>query len=156
MSEIKRIEDQLRRAHEGGAWHGPSLNELLSDVTTEQAAAKPIENTHSIWELVLHIAAWEEAVRRRLTNERADVTDEENFPTITDTSEEAWQNTKEYVSNVNKNLRDAVLETEDESLNEKIMPIEGMSSRYVSFHGAVQHTLYHAGQIAVLKKIVSV
>lgn len=154
MNEIDRIEDQLRRAHEGGAWHGPSLNELLSDVTAEQAAAKPIENAHSIWELVLHIAAWEDAVRRRLINERAEVTDEENFPTITDTSEEAWQKTLEYVRDVNKKLREAVLETNDERLNGPIMPLEGMSSRYVSFHGAVQHTLYHAGQIAVLKKIV--
>lgn len=154
MKEVERIKDQLRRAHEGGAWHGPSLNELLSDVTAEQAAAKPIENAHSIWELVLHIAAWENAVRRRLINERAEVTDQENFPSITDTSEDAWQKTLEYVRDVNKKLREAVSETEDERLNEQIMPVEGMSSRYVSLHGAVQHTLYHAGQIVILKKLL--
>ena len=39
MTEIERIQDQLQRAHHGGAWHGPALNELLADVTPEQAAA---------------------------------------------------------------------------------------------------------------------
>lgn len=153
-NEIERIEDQLKRAHEGNAWHGPSVNELLSDVTAEQAAARPIEGAHSIWELALHIATWENAVRRRLINERAEVTDEENFPTITDTSEEAWQKTIEQVGDANKRLREAVLQTEDGRLNQPIMPREGMSSTYITLHGAVQHTLYHAGQIAILKKIL--
>lgn len=153
-SEVERIEDQLKRTHEGNAWHGPSVSELLSDVTAQIAAARPIESAHSIWELALHIAAWEDAVRRRLINERAEVTDEENFPTITDTSEESWKRTVEHVRNANKRLREAVVQTGDERLNEPIMPQEGMSSTYVTLHGAVQHTLYHAGQIALLKKIL--
>lgn len=153
MSEVERIEDQLKRAHEGDAWHGPSVSELLSDVTAEQAAARPIEGAHNIWELALHIAAWEDGVRRRLINERAEVTDEENFPNVTDTSEEAWKRTIEEVRDANRRLREAVLQTEDERLDEPVMPRDGMSSTYVTLHGAVQHTLYHTGQIAILKKI---
>ena len=51
MSELKRIADQFKRAYTGNAWHGPSLLEALADVTTEQALAHPIPNSHSIWEL---------------------------------------------------------------------------------------------------------
>lgn len=155
MSEVERIEEQLKRAHEGGAWHGPAVSELLKDVTAEQAAARPVEGAHSIWELALHIAAWEDAVRRRLINERAEVTDEENFPAVTDTSEEAWKRTIEQVREANKRLREAVLQTEDGRLDEPVMLREGMSSTYVTLHGAVQHTLYHAGQIAILKKFLT-
>jgi uncharacterized damage-inducible protein DinB len=152
INEAQRIEEQLKHAHEGGAWHGPSVSELLSDVAAEQAAARPIEGAHSIWELTLHIAAWEEAVRRRLINERAEVTDEENFPPVTDTSEEAWQRAIEHLSDINKRLRETVSEIQDSRLEEPIMQGDGMSSTYVTLHGAVQHTLYHAGQIAMLKK----
>ena len=53
MSEIKRINDQLKRAFEGTAWHGPSVSEVLAGVTAEQAAAHPIAGAHSIWEIVL-------------------------------------------------------------------------------------------------------
>lgn len=154
IKEVERIEDQLKRAHEGNAWHGPSLSEVLTDVTAEQAVAKPIEGTHSIWELVLHIAAWEDAVRRMLVKERVKVTDEENFPTVSDNSEEAWQKTIAHVAEINKRLRETLKEFPDEQLNELIIPIDERYSAYATLHGVVQHTLYHTGQIVILKKIL--
>src|SRR5713226_2034192 len=66
MSEIKRIGDQLKRAFEGKAWHGPSVSEVLAGVTAEQAAAHPLAGAHSIWEITLHIATWERVGRRRI------------------------------------------------------------------------------------------
>src|SRR5438270_4731017 len=54
-SESLRIADQLHRAFEGDAWHGPCLRELLSGVTAKQAWTHPLPQGHSIWELVLHI-----------------------------------------------------------------------------------------------------
>ena len=66
MTEIERIEDQLRRSIEGDAWHGPALNELLKDVTAEEAAAKPIPHAHSIWEILLHVITDQELVLERL------------------------------------------------------------------------------------------
>ena len=69
MTEIDRILDQLKRAFEGHAWHGPSLKELLNGVTAQQAHARPLANAHSIWELVQHIAVWEDVGRRRLGGE---------------------------------------------------------------------------------------
>ena len=59
-SEGARIADQLRRAFYGSAWHGPAVLELLKDVDAATAAAKPLAEVHSIWELVLHIAVWDE------------------------------------------------------------------------------------------------
>jgi hypothetical protein len=53
-TDIQRIEDQLRSAFTGNAWHGPAVRELLADVTAEKAAARPLSNAHSIWEIVLH------------------------------------------------------------------------------------------------------
>jgi hypothetical protein len=41
MTEIARIQDQLRRAFDGDAWHGPSLKAILTGVTAEKAATKP-------------------------------------------------------------------------------------------------------------------
>lgn len=58
MKETDRIRDQLERAFSGNAWHGPSVLEILENVTASQAAAHPIAGANSIWELVLHIGAW--------------------------------------------------------------------------------------------------
>ena len=57
MSETARLADQIRRAFDGEAWHGDSLMEILAGANAKTAAAKPVPNAHSIWELWLHIAA---------------------------------------------------------------------------------------------------
>ena len=91
MTQIERILDQLRRAFSGDAWHGPALLELLDGVDAKQAASRPLASAHSIWEIVLHISVWEDAVRRRLGGEVVEPTGEQNWPTVHDTSDAAWQ-----------------------------------------------------------------
>ncbi len=70
MSESARIADQLRRAFDGTAGHDPALLELLKDIDAVTAAAKPIPTVHSIWELALHIPAWDTACLRRIGGEK--------------------------------------------------------------------------------------
>lgn len=150
MEEIDRIETQLKLAFEGGAWHGPGVLETLDGVSARQAAAHPISGVHSIWELVLHIAAWEGACRRRLTGDRAELSTEEDWPPVNDTSEAAWAMTKAALIEGHHKLRESIALLEEGRLDEPIL--ENMPSVYVTIHGAIQHDLYHAGQIAILKK----
>jgi uncharacterized damage-inducible protein DinB len=153
MSETARIADQLRRAFRGEAWHGDSLLEILDGVTAAQASARPIPHAHTIWELVLHIAAWDGAVRRRLGGEAVTLSDDQNFPPARDTSESAWRRTVEHARRVHDELIQAVSEFPDARLAEQVPGMQGAHySYYYMLHGAVQHELYHAGQIALLKK----
>jgi uncharacterized damage-inducible protein DinB len=149
-SELERIKSQLQRAFAGEAWHGPSVLELIADVDAAKAAAHPITGAHSIWELVLHIAAWDKAVSTRLSGERGAVSDAENFPAVDDYSETAWQKAIETMKRTHHELMEAVSSLDENRLDEPVL--EGMSSVYVHLHGAIQHELYHAGQIAILKK----
>lgn len=149
-NEGQRIQDQFQRAISGKAWHGPSVLELLADVDATKAAARPIPGAHSIWELVLHIAAWNEAVARRLGGDRAQLTDEEDFAAVTDTSDEAWQQAVEILQRSHRKLHDAIGELDESRLDQPIL--SGMTSVYGTLHGVIQHGLYHAGQIALLKK----
>jgi uncharacterized damage-inducible protein DinB len=154
MSEVTRIADQLRRAVAGDAWHGDSLFEILDGVTAAQAAARPIKNAHTIWELVLHIAAWDNAVLRRLGGVAVELSDTQNFPTVTDTSETAWRKALAEVQRVHDELVEAVSVLPDSRLDEIVPGKEGAHyTFYYMLHGVVQHELYHAGQIALLKKM---
>jgi uncharacterized damage-inducible protein DinB len=151
MTEIHRIQEELEQAFSGGAWHGPAVMELLKDVDAGKAAARPIAGAHSIWELVLHIAAWDKAGTRRLSGDRADLSDEENFPVVSDTSDQSWQQALAVLQNNHHELYEAIGRLDDSRLDQPIM--EGMRSAYGTIHGVIQHDLYHAGQIALLKKI---
>ena len=155
MTEIDRILDQLKRAFEGGAWHGPSVKEVLHDVTANKAHARPLGNAHSIWELVQHIAVWEDVGRRRLTGDRAQIaiSSPEDWPPPEDTSDAAWEQAKAALERGHQALVEAISSTPESRLDEPIF--EGMSTVYVTLHGVIQHDLYHAGQIAILKKAIS-
>jgi uncharacterized damage-inducible protein DinB len=154
MKETARIADQSRRAYAGKAWHGPSLKLLLRGVAAQQAAARPIPGAHTIWELVLHIAAWDRVAAERIRGgKRTSLPASENFPVVTDTSEAAWKKTLANLEEANRDLRDAIAKCPPAKLDRKLGG--GDYSFYVTMHGSVQHDLYHAGQIAILKKMVS-
>ena len=151
MSEIKRIRDQLKRAFQGQAWHGPSVLELLADMTAEQAAAHPIAGAHSIWELVLHIRAWERIALGRIeTNLAVEPSAEEDWPPVKETTEHAWKNALNALKLTHEALLGIVAGL-DESRLQEIVP-GAQYSVYFLLHGVIQHDLYHAGQIALLKK----
>jgi uncharacterized damage-inducible protein DinB len=150
MTEVQRILDQFRRAFEGNAWHGPALLELLAGISAADAAARPVPSAHSIWELVLHIAAWKSACKRRLEGDRAQLTDAEDWPVVSQTNDQAWQDAKDTLLRTHQHLLEAVSRLDESRLDTPIL--ENMSSVYMTLQGVVQHDLYHGGQIAILKK----
>ncbi|MFY9841812.1 MAG: DinB family protein [Terriglobales bacterium] len=152
--ETPRIADQLRRAFDGEAWHGDSLFEILEGVTAEQASPRPIKGAHTIWELVLHIAAWDGAVLRRMGGTAVSLSDAENFPPVADTSEASWRDALAQARRLHHDLVAAVAEFPDSRLYDMVPGKEGAHyTFYYMLHGVVQHELYHAGQIALLKKM---
>jgi uncharacterized damage-inducible protein DinB len=153
-TETLRIADQLRRAFSGDAWHGPALDELLADVSEEQASARPLPSAHSIWELTLHIDLYVHAALEatkgtpmpKLYNPPRD------WPSA-GKSAAAWTSTRERLFATSEQLAQAIEGFGDERLTETVPGRE--YDFYYLFHGIVQHSLYHGGQIALLKKAVS-
>lgn len=150
MSEAKFIADQLHRAYYGTAWHGPALMQLLKDVNARTAAAKPEGNVHSIWELLLHIAAWDGAVQRRLGGEKSQLKATQNFPRIADPTEAAWRTAVSDAKRTHDTLVRTVSGLSDKRLRDSV-PGKRYNFHHM-LHGLAQHELYHAGQIAILKK----
>lgn len=152
MSETARIVDLLERTYDGEAWHGPSLRAILQDVTATVAARKPGEGGHSIWELVAHIAQWEGVTLRRLQGEPVefDLDTEGDWPPVTDVSEAAWQQVLARLDKNHRDLREGIVSAGDAKLLEKAPNRE--FTHYVALHGIIHHRVYHAGQIALLKK----
>jgi len=151
IEEISRIADQLKRAFEGDAWHGPAVLEVLDGVNAPAAAAKPIPGAHSIWEIVLHIAAWDGAIRRRMAGQALQLSDEQDFPPVKDSSDAAWHRALENLKQSHAELIQALLAMPDYRLTAQVPGKD--YDFYHMLHGAVQHELYHAGQIALLKKV---
>ena len=150
--DMESMADQISRAFRGESWHGPSVLEVLAGVSAEDAAAHPIAGAHSIWEIVLHMTGGYTLVLRRVRGERAQLSPEEEWPPVADSSPGAWRAIQHSLEQLNQQLQSAV----------RAFPVERLSqdlgsqySAYVQFCGTPQHDLYHAGQIVVLKKALS-
>jgi uncharacterized damage-inducible protein DinB len=152
-SECARIADQLRRAFEGEAWHGPSLLEILEGVDARTAAARPLAGAHSIWEIVLHIAVWDGAALLRMKGKVTQPSGDQDWPPVNDTSPAAWKSALQHLRKTHAELVKAVQKLPEARLTGKV---PGKEPDYYNFyymlHGIAQHELYHAGQIALLKK----
>jgi uncharacterized damage-inducible protein DinB len=151
MNEVERIVDQLDRAYNGSAWHGDPLVAILKDVDADRARRRPLSGGHTIWELALHIAAWELVVIRRLHGEVVhELPPEQDWEPVVETGQADWAGVRSRLEQRHGELRAAILAFPSARLDEQVPGRD--YSYYVMFHGVVQHTLYHAGQIALLKK----
>ena len=150
-AELSRLEEQLRRTLKGEAWHGPSVLEVLEGVSAELAAAHPIAGAHSIWELVLHLCSDYELVLRRLGGDGRQLTESEAWPSVPEPSDENWSDAIRVLKQLNEGLRHAVRNFPAVRLDQPLVS-EVPYTAYTQFIGVTQHHLYHAGQMAVLKK----
>ena len=151
--EVTRLEDQLRAAFEGPAWHGPAILELLRDVTPAEAAARPIPDAHTIWELVLHLGSTYDLVLRRMRGDGRPLTPAEDWPPMLKPTDANWQEAVAALRGRSEALRAAVLRFEPARLDAPLVA-EPPYTAHVQFIGLTQHDLYHAGQIALLKRAV--
>jgi uncharacterized damage-inducible protein DinB len=149
--ETGRLEEQLKRALEGEAWHGPSVLESLAGVSADEAAAHPIPGAHSIWELVLHLTSDYGLVLRRLSGNGRQLTPEEDWPPCPAATDENWKKAAQELRRLNQELREAVRAFPEDRLDQPLVS-EVPYTAYAQFIGVTQHNLYHGGQIALLKR----
>jgi|SRR5262245_44246887 len=151
MSEKRHMLDLLDRAHRAKAWHGPALLETLKGVTPAMAAKRLVPGAHTIWELVEHVATWNDIVARRLAGETppqppASV----NFPRTPRPAPAAWKAALGRLAASQRRFRAAVVKFPEAQLGR--VRSNASSPWYVLIHGQIQHQLYHAGQIAMLRR----
>lgn len=150
MNESKRLADQLARALNGDAWHGPSWREALEGVSREAAVHRPIPDGHTIGEILLHATTWQDVVRRRLEGESPQVTGSEDWPPAAFQDEAAWRSAVSRLFETGNALAETIGRFPDEKLQEKRPSVEG--TWFDLIIGELQHVLYHAGQVGLLKK----
>jgi hypothetical protein len=93
---------------------------------------------------------WDAAATRRLGGEKCQPTGLANFPLVSKASEAAWRKTIAQTKRIHETLVKIVASLPDSRLSERVP-----GKRYDFYHllhGVAQHELYHAGQIAILKK----
>ena len=152
-----QLSNHIKRAVAGPMWHGPSLDELLASLSSDQAVARPIPGAHSIWEIVLHVTAWAEIALARLHGQRTgDPTPDEDWPPVSGSdskSADAAANWHAALERLRESYRALAIDTrrlEPSAFDEKVAGADYSVSNLL--HGVIEHGTYHGGQIALLKR----
>jgi uncharacterized damage-inducible protein DinB len=132
----EHLEAIIRKSVAGAAWHGPSVVESIAGLDADTANRRA-GSTHTIHELVLHVAAWMDEAAERLHGRSHDDPLPGNFPAPTD-----WQHSQQVLADSMEKLIAAVRDSSADGDFELLV-------------GVAQHNAYHAGQIVTLRNMVT-
>jgi uncharacterized damage-inducible protein DinB len=145
------LANHVNRTVAGPMWHGPALAQVLEGVSHEQAAARPLADMHSIWEIVLHAAAWAEIARARLRGQRiGDPAPEEDWPPVGRTGPDDWAAAVDRLRASHRELAHDVRHLDESAIAAKVDGLDYTVSNLL--HGVIEHGTYHGGQIMLLRK----
>jgi len=157
--ECDRLAQEISDAWDGDPWHGSPITAILEGIDAAEALARPIGSAHTIWETVLHMTGWTREVAQRIQGGKAGEPEAGDWPAVTDTSKSAWLAARRDLGAAHQELQRALGRLDDDTImappNVPRDRAAGTGTTiYRLVHGLVQHDAYHAGQIALLKKLV--
>lgn len=154
--EIESIIRNLQNTLEGQPWFGRAVYELLGEIDESKISVKPNSTEHSLLELLWHMNTWAEFTLAHLENKLADevtAIEQNDWRTI-NPEKHNWKKGMEQLKSIHKKIISILKQKEDDFLKEPV-PNREFNLRFM-LNGLIQHNIYHAGQIAYIKKLLSV
>jgi len=149
MTQCQQIADAYRQATVKGAWYGPSLGELLEQISPEIAVAHPSPGANSISAVLQHLLLWNERVRNTSDTTplpRWEPEKEWAEPPIPWNQLVArWRRSRDLLEDHLRNFPEQDL---SKQVPGRAYPYETM------LRGIVEHAIWHSGQIALILSIL--
>ena len=152
MIETENIANEIAEVFNRGRWGGGPVSELFRSFSADEAAARPIPNAHSAWEIALHMTTWHRIFTSRLSGNEIPYSEEIDWPSLGDPTEERWSAAVDELLRAADELAGAVRDFDPARLDETV-PGKEFSFRAM-LHGAPQHDQYHSGQVRILLKAI--
>jgi uncharacterized damage-inducible protein DinB len=151
QSIIKNFETTLS----GQPWFGRAIYELLDEIDSKKATTKPNENEHSVLELIWHMNTWAEFTLANLENRTDKELKEIEAKDWRKLSKQkhTWKKGLAEFKSIHKKIVDNLGKRDDDFLSDMV-PNRRYNFRFM-LNGLIQHNIYHAGQVAYLRKLLS-
>ena len=148
MTSQERMCEVMIRIYDGDAsgegYAAQALKTVLKEVSPEKASLRPIPGAHTIWEIMVHLVGYREAVRKRLEGRRRSHERNDYWNPVANLTPAAWKRLMKRLDVSQRGLLEGIRRLDDPGYAR----VEG-SLRFL-----IHHDLYHAGQIGVLRRAV--
>jgi uncharacterized damage-inducible protein DinB len=155
---IHEFTDQFEIVFQKQPWYGASVMEVVASVPLRIVGTKITPRSHSVYQIVMHMITWREYVTKKLSGQNdyaVEVGGELDWPFKEDVSKEDWNDAVAALEKSQLRLIETLKRTPDEKL-EELVPLNGPNTTLTFgklLHGLLQHDVYHAGQIALLRNV---
>jgi uncharacterized damage-inducible protein DinB len=153
MKTVEQIAQHFRQVFFGGNWTSVNLKDTLAGISWQQATQK-IDSFNTIAVLVFHINYYVAVTLKVLKGEPLNAHDKYSFLSPPIESAEDWENLLNKTFQEAEEFAGKIAELPENTL-EMTFISEKYGNYYRNLHGIIEHTHYHLGQIALLKKLVS-
>lgn len=152
MNLSSQLANHLHQIHFGGNWADSNLELLLADITWKEATTK-VGSLNTVAVLTFHINYYVEALLQVLKGEKLKANDKFSFDLPPIKSVNDWE------SLIEKSLRDAkecvlLIDKLAESKMEEDFTDKKYGTYFRNIQGTIEHSHYHLGQIALIKKMI--
>lgn len=156
---INNLLVELNKVVDGDPWYGASLKSIFEEIDFTQAVKRIKADAHSIVEITLHMLAWIEEVARRLEGNEPNDPQRGDWQIINALDNDEWESIVKNIYVEHKKIETLVSTLSLEKLEQRAgverNPALGTGLSYREMLvGLKEHNVYHAGQIALLKKLI--
>jgi uncharacterized damage-inducible protein DinB len=140
------IAQRLEVIYQGEPWFGESLQTKLKTVSEENAFKQPVNNKHSIAEILSHMDYWHKRFALEVQGKTpAEFSEAENWPAVGDLKKRGWKNLQASFDKAHHELIGSLQKANGKLSADLITNLNGM----------VDHDVYHLGQIGIVKSLVN-
>lgn len=148
----KQIAKHFRDVHFGGNWTTSNLKDQLEGLNWEQATTK-VYSFNTIATLVFHVNYYVSEVLKVLHGGPLEASDKYSFDLPSITSEADWEQLKNNTFHDAEAFANLIETLPEEKLFENFTDAK-YGNYYRNLHGIIEHTHYHLGQIALIRKVL--
>lgn len=153
MNTSKQLAKHLRDVHFGGNWTVTNLKGALEGITWQQATTQ-IHDFNTIATLTYHIHYFVGVASKVLEEGVLEGDDKLSFNHPTINSQQDWESFLEQVFTAAEKFSILIAQLPDDTLSADFTN-EKYGTYFRNILGIIEHTHYHLGQIALLKKLVN-
>lgn len=151
MTQSQLIARHFRDVYFGGNWTDVNLKDTLNGITWKQAVKK-IDSLNTIAALVFHINYYVVVITCVLKGQPLTASDKYSFDVPAINNEEDWKHLLTGFWEKAEQLNELIEALPGDQLSETFADAK-YGSYYRNLQGLIEHTHYHLGQIAIIKKL---
>lgn len=152
MKLTQQTAKHLRDVFSGKNWTWVTVKDTLEGLTWEQATAQ-VHDFNTIAKLTYHIGYYVSVILKVMQGGPLEGSDKFSFDQPPIGSQADWEAMVARIMSEAEQLAQ-LIDQADEDIYNKIFAEEKYGNYFRNFHGLIEHTHYHLGQIVIIKKLV--